>query len=459
MKKAIAILTALFMALTLFACSAGTSDSSGVSYVVTDTTPPASGAAASSEMTKNGYYDPAVDYTKNNNYKVGYLILNSGILYDMFSKAFQAWADRMNVTYDVFCADKDKEYYMSTCQSYCELGYDGLLLDPDSTMYPRLSEMLAEYNIPWMGCMAPAYADDGTLLHPYVGFDNVQAGVAMAAYNTEYAKKTWPDAKPNEIGAVFIGWSTSPVLAQREEGYKKTFIEAYPDSEKNYFFCDGSIGDMTSQTSYNLVTPVLSANPDIKYWLISGFFDDYTDGAAGAAAAVSKADNTVCSTFGGSGLIKKWDTGENSCWKAAIYTDQRLYAMPIFCGLYAMMNGENTAEKLWPEWVNNSKGDKYATVQLPTEVITQDTYREYMMWVANYTGIHQTDYDVKPGSYTATVEVPASYNAPPEAQPSASPDAQPSASAPAAPDAQASASAPAAPDTQASASESPSAAQ
>lgn len=420
MKKAIAILTALLMAFSMLACNASTSEGSDISYTVTDLKQLDTNATQSSEMTKNGYYDPAVDYTKNENYKVGYLMLNSGILYEMFSRAFEAWASRMNVTYNDFCADKDKDYYLSTCQTYAELGYDGLLLDPDSTMYPRISEMLDEYNIPWMGCMAPAYDETGTtLLHPYVGFDNVQAGVAMATCNVEYAKETWPDAKPSEIGAVFVGWSTSPVLVQREEGYKKTFVEAYPDSENNYFFCDGSIGDMTSQTSYNVVTPVLSAHPEIKYWLISGFFDDYTDGAASAAAAVEKADNTICSTFGGSGLIKHWDAGETSCWKMAVYTDQRLYAMPIFCGLYAMMSGETSAEKLWPEWVNHSKGDKYAWMLLPTVKITQDTYQQYMMWVATYTGIHQIDYDVKPGSYSATVEVPASYNAQSQDQASA----------------------------------------
>jgi hypothetical protein len=67
---------------------------------------------------------------------------------------------------------------------------------------------------------------------------------------------------------------------------------------------------MTAQTGYNLTAAILASHPDIKYWLISGFFDDYTDGAARAVDTAGKTDNTVCSTFGGSGLINHWDAGE-----------------------------------------------------------------------------------------------------------------------------------------------------
>lgn len=412
MKRVMVILIVLLACFSLFACNTKLSAIEGVpDYTVTDATAYAKDAPVSSDITKAGYYDPAVDYSKNYLYKIGYLMDTKTILYAMFSRAFEAWADRMNIIYNDFASNKDNEYYLYTCQLYAEQGYDGLLLDPDSSIFPRVVELMNELDMPWMSCMAPALAEDNkTLLHPYVGFDNTQAGVAMANFNIEYAKKTWPDAKPEEIGAIFIGWSAVPALDQREQGYRETFAAAYPDSADNYIFCDGVVGDMTYQTGYNLVSPVLAANRDIKYWLVSGFFDDFTDGAAGALTAAGKADTTVCSTFGGSALIDHWDAGEKSCWRGAIYTDQRLYAMPIICGLYAMMSGQTTAEELWPEWINHSTGDKYATVQLPTAVITEDTYREYMMWVASYTGIHQVDYNVAPGNYTATVEVPSSYN-------------------------------------------------
>jgi hypothetical protein len=86
--------------------------------------------------------------------------------------------------------------------------------------------------------------------------------------------------------------------------------------------------------------------------------------------------------------------------------------MPIFAGLYAMMSGQATPESLWPEWINRARGDKYASVLLPTVVITQDMYQSYLMWVDSYTGIHQNNYDVPPGTnFSPIAEVPDYYKA------------------------------------------------
>ena len=421
MKKVLAIVLVLLLTAALFACSNTTTPSESPSAAPSSAAPSAGssaapgsdgGASPNAPSSKLGYYDPSADYSNNENYRVGYIMSSTSVLYDEFSKAFRAWAERANCTYNDFNCNSDNDLFVTTIQTYADQGYNGLLLDPDSTIYPRVTELCAELNIPWMGCMSPALNEEGQMMHPYVGFDNYQAGVAMATFNVEYAKKNFADAKPEELGAIFIGYSVVPVLADREAGFVDTFKAAFPDSADNYYFCDGVTGKMDAQTGYDLVAATISAHAEIKYWLISGFFDDYTDGAARAIDAAGKTETTTCSTFGGSGLINQWDAGDTgSAWRGAIYTDQRLYAEPIFFGLYAMMTGTATAESLFPEWVNHKNGDTYATVQLPTVVITQDMYQQYLMWVDEYTGIHQRDYDVEPGSYSPYAEVPASYNA------------------------------------------------
>ena len=423
MRKAMAIILVLLMAVSLFACNKTTTTSPSPSTAPStapSTEPsaapsteanPSTEASPGAEKAKVGYYDPSMDYSKNPNYKVAYIMSSTSVLYDMFSKAFKAWSERANCTYNDFSCNSDNDLFITTVQTYGDQGYNGLLLDPDSTIYPRVTEICDELKMPYMGCMAPALDDDGKMVHPYIGFDNYQAGVAMATFNVDYAKKNFADAKPEELGAIFIGYSVVPVLAEREAGYLDTFKAAFPNSANNYYFCDGVTGKMDAQTGYDLAAATISAHAEIKYWLISGFFDDYTDGAARAIEAAGKTETTVCSTFGGSGLINQWDAGETgSAWRGAVYTDQRLYAEPIFFGLYALITGEATPETLFPEWVNHKNGDTYATVQLPTAVITQDMYREYLMWVDTYTGIHQNEYDVTPGNYSPYAEVPASYN-------------------------------------------------
>jgi ABC-type sugar transport system substrate-binding protein len=411
MKKVMAILIATLMVFSLFACSS-TPASTSPSASASASTAPSGDTSASPSAAGNvevGFFDSSVDYTKNTKYKVAYMYSGTSVLYDMFSKAFEGWAKRMNVDYNSFSAT-DADQFLTTIQTYADQGYNGLLLDPDSTTYPAVVSLMKDVKLPWMGCMSGAYDDSGKLVHPAVGFDNVGFGHDMFQWCIDYAKKNWPDATPENTGGIFVGYSVVPLLEQRHTGAHDAFIAA-GYKESNFFFADGVTGDMTAQTGYNLSATIMASNPNIKYWIGCGFFDDYTDGIVRAAADAGKSDTTVCSTAGGSALINHWDAGETSSWKSAIFTDQRLYAEPIFCGLYAMMSGQATAETLWPEWVDHSKGETYANLQLPSTTITQDMYKDYLSFVDKYTGIVQySQYNITdPKTYPTKLEAPASY--------------------------------------------------
>ena len=206
------------------------------------------------------------------------------------------------------------------------------------------------------------------LLHPNVGFDNYAFGNDMFQWCIDYAKKNWTDSNVNNTGGMFLGYSVVPVLELRHKGAKDNWAKnGYKPA--NFYFVDGVGGGganpMNAQVGYDLSSATMAAHPEIKYWVACGFFDDYSDGIARAADAAGKSNNVISSTAGGTGLINHWDAGETGgAWKSAIFTDQRLYAEPIFNGLYAMMSGKATAETLWPQWINRSKGDKYASLVL-----------------------------------------------------------------------------------------------
>jgi ABC-type sugar transport system substrate-binding protein len=415
MKRVLAIFIAMIMVFTLFACEGGgttTSPSPKPSASPsTKPTAPATSGAPASESPKGavdiGFFDPSIDYTKTERYKIAYMYSGTSFLYDMFAKAFEAWALRMNVEFNSFSAT-DADQFLTTIQTYADQGYDGLLVDPDSTTYPAVVEALNDNNMPWMGCMSPALDDNGKLAHPSVGFDNYSFGYDMFKWCIDYAKANWPDATPENTGGLFIGYSVVPLLELRHTGTQTAWKDAgYPD--KNYFFQDGVTGDMTTQTGYNLAATTMAANPQIKYWIGCGFFDDYSVGIARAAADAGKADTTVCSTAGGSTLINQWDAGEESSWKSAIFTDQRLYGEPIFCGLYAMITGQATAETLWPQWVNKGAGETYASLLLPSTTITKDMYKDYLAFVDQYTGIEQWPYPDTTKTFPVTMSPPASF--------------------------------------------------
>jgi ABC-type sugar transport system substrate-binding protein len=416
MKKIATIVLALFITLAFASChsndsasetsppDAGDSAVPGTAAVTAspdsaaetaESTPPAS--PAQSDL---GYFDPDYDYLANPKYEVVYMMNITSVNGDMFSKAFKAWADKANCGYIDFCSNSDNDLFLVTIDTYVNQGMDGFLMDPDVTIYPRIDEVANEYGLNWMPCTGEPRGDDGLLCHPTVGFDNYQYGVDMAGWAIEYAKKTWPEAKPEEIGMLSVGFSLVPQLNDRTIGAKDEFLKEYPDNEANFFTGDGATVNLfNADTAFNLAGPILAGNPSIKYWLICTTHDDYADGAARAAEQVGISQNCVVTTCGGSGLINHWDAGEDSCWKSANYCAQTLYAQPIFFALYAFMSGQATPETIFPEWLDTSGGEKYAYLKLPSFFIEKDNYREYMEWVDVYTGINWSPYD---DEYTGT---------------------------------------------------------
>lgn len=247
--------------------------------------------------------------------------------------------------------------------------------------------------------MAEPLDDDGARSHPVVGFDNYDFGVQMATWVIDYAKKTWPEAKIEEVGMLSMDFSLSPQIHERTTGAMDVFLEAgYP--EANFYVADGaSVGAFSAEAGFNLTAPVYAANQNIKYWLITACLDDYADGAARAAEQAGIDANCVATTCGGSGLINQWDAGTESCWKSAVYAAQIFFGENIFFALYNFMDGTATPDSIFPEWIDHSTNQKYAYVNLPTFTITKDTYKEYMEWVDGYTGINLSPYDAE---YTGT---------------------------------------------------------
>jgi ABC-type sugar transport system substrate-binding protein len=158
-----------------------------------------------------------------------------------------------------------------------------------------------------------------------------------------------------------------------------------------------------SETGSMLVSSIIAANSNIKYWLITSFFDDYAVGAAQAAEAARIDEHTVVMSVGGAGLIQQWDTGKESSWKASVYIDQNIFAEPVFSGLYAMMSGVAMPETLWPDCV--SPGSEYAVVSPAGYVITKENYKEYLEWTDASTGSDRYNYSGYRGS-----EYPVTYH-------------------------------------------------
>ena len=358
-----------------------------------------------------GFYDPDYYYTHNPQYHIEYLTLATGTLYDTYSDAFRIWAARLGCTYEVSSTMGNIDLYLESLETFAAQGTDGFLLDPDTATLPRIAEIMDELDLPWMTCMASSMDEDGRTLHPYVDFDDTEIGAQMAQWTIDYAKTAWPDASPSELGMLSLDFSVAPPLHERTIGAQSIWNQHYPTQTENFFVGDGAtVGTLDIAAGYDLASMVFAANPDIRYWLVCACIDDYAGGAARAAESLGIADQCVVISCGGAPLIDEWDAGADTCWKAAVYDDIALATEPIICGLYALMNGDATAETLWPEWINKNGGEVYAVLQVPMIIITRDNYQEYLEFVDAYTGFNEYDYPYHGTQYPLRATPPASYN-------------------------------------------------
>ncbi len=421
MKKIFAILLAVIMVCSLVACGTTTpqqSETPSTSQAPASTAPAASSEPIASEEPGRdttgeiGYFDPEYDYAKNDRFKFVYMMIRSSALYEDFANSFKAWGERMNVDVEMMDTNGDNDLFITSLETLAAEDYDGFLLDPDMTTYPAVIEKANELGIKWMPVMGLPYGEDGLLKHPFVGFDYRQAGQKMGEWLINYQKKTWPDAKPEEIGVIGVDFSVVYEISVRIDGALDVIEKTYPDIKERYFHADCMVGNLDSSTAYSVVGSILPTQPSIKYWLIVGTVDDFADGAVTAAMDAGMEDNVIAISMGSPGLVVQWEAGEQTSWKAALSSIGVIYAEPIFCGLYAQVTGQATAEELWnPEWVDKSKGETYANLLLPTIILEYENYKNYFEWVDLYSGMDRSDYPVEAtiDMFNARVNPPASY--------------------------------------------------
>ena len=443
MKKALALILALLMVFSLFACgggkdnggkvdgnkpsgntdgnTGGDKDNSG------DDTPKVEGATpnrnedGSIKLDKVAHYDRNYDYTQNEKFKVTYIAQDASALYQMSADAYEHWAPYFNCEWMGFKSSAgDADMYMTLLQTDLDQGVQGFILDPDNTIFPTVVQLLEEYpDAQWMSQMSPprdgVVTDGGpiggTMVHPYVGFDNFDAGAQQAYYLGRWKEENLADVSWDDIGVACFTFSVSPPLAEREVGAKAAFEEIGANMD-NYFCMDAVSGGLTLQGGIDTATPVFSTN-DYKYWLVVGLIDDLAQGAATVLDQIGLTDNSCVVAFGGAGWIKQTDAGQKDAFRAALFTANNLYSEPILGAVYAFLMGWATPDTIWPSWVkeNDHGGDDhtYSSLLLPTCWLEPDTYQEYLEWTDWYANANAYDYDIeiKGDEFSAFIDVPS----------------------------------------------------
>lgn len=428
MKKTLAIVLVLLMALTLFACEkttpstatqepskppATSTDSGGEApasapeeeqqIIKGDSIQPNTGKYGDDPLDKVGFYDPNYDYSKNpEKWTIQYMAAASGPLYDVASNAFALWCKKMNMEYSpMWSSGGDNDAFITNISTFINQGVDAFILDPDANSYMRIKEIIDEAGCHWMGFMSPAYnmeAEGTPMIHPSVGFDHYWFGQQMGLKMDEWMKEKWADVPREEIGYIAVDWSAADVLHYRVSGAQDAFLEKNPDMADRFFIADTltATAGPTLDGANQVVTAVLSEHPEITHWLCSTLFDDTAMGADAALDSMGfDKDTAVVTTVGGTSIQRQWDNGIESCWQLSIFTPQTIYAEPVVGALHAFLTGQATPETIWPSWINKSdpKSGTYASMLLPSYWMDITNYKALFEWSDIYADANEYDYD------------------------------------------------------------------
>ncbi len=210
---------------------------------------------------------------------------------------------------------------------------------PDQTLSQAAIDKAAEAGIPIVAADDALEDGDGNKLAPWVGIDAYKIGEANGEWIANYAKDNDLVGK-DEVGLLIMTMDTVSSCVPRAEGELAKFTEIVPDfPEANIFKADY---DGTTDKGNTAAAAVITANPQITTWLVTGANEEGTIGAC-RALETAGLDKDACVVGLGAYMAKdEWnDKGaDGTCMKAAAYFSSDSVGKGSVDVLMQIINGE-----------------------------------------------------------------------------------------------------------------------
>jgi ABC-type sugar transport system substrate-binding protein len=389
-KKTVALVLAVLIVFSLFACakeepvssaspSASSSPSPAASPSPTDSAAPSPSTAAGTV----GYITDEVDHNARDTYKFAYFYYAALTLEKAHFEAMTKLQERLNFTVNDFSANDNADMFIQNMETASSQGFDGYIIEPNADIHDRIYEVANELGIPFIYTVN-AYRDENKAnLVPTIILDQYKNGNTQTQWFFDHFKDYWPTVETKDIALMSLEMSSNPDLVLRSSGVKDKFAELFPGNPVY-------VGDMAgqkidAQIAYDQVAAILTAHPEVKYWFIDGAIENFGQGAARAAEGLAKEDVILIVTSGANVLPIEWDAGYDGSWVSSYAVFNYNYVVPALCGLIAIVDGRATQETLWAEL--RAPGDKATAYVAGDQMVTKDTYKTVMQDIEKSFGI------------------------------------------------------------------------
>ena len=396
MKKIISVVLALFLAFSLFACSNNATEPSAApeeSSAVPSAEASAPEESAAPEESQAPETETAVDPSENED-EIGFFYAQdptSRETYDIvfayprpmqlmqnITTVLEELAPKLNYNISTTTGDNDIDVYIQNLEILATQGTDGFINVIDPTSSARIIEVLDELGIPYVGLLNTVKDEDGHALVPMVALDGVAAGATQVQWMYDNYKNYWGDIDTSKIALIATTFSPNSDFQDRHDGAVAKFQELFPDSQ--VFTADGIVGTLNTETGYDMISPIFTANSDVEYWFVISCLEQYAQGAARAAENLDIEDKVLASCVGSDILSSEWEAGYEGCWVTCLAVSDYLYTVPTICGLISLIDGTSTPESLWTQ--KRAEGDAYTIYYIGNEMVTKDTYQDYFDRIA-----------------------------------------------------------------------------
>ena len=277
-------------------------------------------------------------------------------------------------------AELSAEKQMNQVDEMISKGVDAIiLLIVDEGAAEAIATRCREADVVLIGESIPLMDSEGHWVAPQVCLDAYTCGYTCAQWIGEnYASLGFDFSDLTQVGFFSIADSRLQNDMNRAEGAEAGIVDAIPGFlEENIFFADiaADAASDALQASFNQVSALISANPQIEYWLTVPVMEDDAIGACRALESAGYADRAIISSIGGERAVLEWPGGQEAPWYAACYFHGMYSAELCVNAALSILNGETTAEEVFPP----EAGESYGFTTFNGEMCTFENYTDYVI--------------------------------------------------------------------------------
>ena len=231
---------------------------------------------------------------------------------------------------------------------------------PDQTLSQAAVTKCEEAGIPVVAA-DDALEVDGEKIAPWVGIDAYNIGAANGEWIANYAIDNGLVDK-EDTGLLIMTMDTVSSCVPRAEGELDKWGEMCPDFPEDRIF--KADYDGTTDKGNTAAAAVITANPQIKTWLVTGANEEGTIGACRALESAGLDKDACVVGLGGYMAKDEWNNkgADGTCMKAAAYFSSLQVGEGSVIVLEQILAGEEPVME----------------TAVPATVVTPETYKDVM---------------------------------------------------------------------------------